>query len=190
MSPNSTDATGILSAANAFTFSRLLLLPIMIVGIVTGSGWLTVLGMLLVLLTDLLDGRIARRLGQSSSFGGTLDSTVDFVLIYSLFITFYAAGRLATYEFAFLYLAMLTILLVQLLSTATNAGQATPSTILGKLTGALQYGFLLFLAVGEVLPESRLLAWGHTGFFLVLAAAILLNTVGCVRAVLRMVRPR
>ena len=171
-----------LTVANAFTFSRLVLLPVVIVGIATSRGWLTVTAMAVVLATDLLDGRIARRLGQSTPFGQTLDSTVDFVLIYSLFIAFYAAGRLATYEFAVLYLAMLTILSVQLL-TQTGSTVASPAT--GKLVGALQYIFLLFLTAKEVLPEGPVLGPLHTGLFMVLAGAILFNSVACVRIIVR-----
>jgi phosphatidylglycerophosphate synthase len=190
MATNGDNAVGVLTAANALTFSRLLLLPVIVVGIAIGPGWLAATGMLVVLLTDLADGRLARRLGQSSAFGKTLDSTIDFVLIYSLFIAFYAAGRLATYEFAILYAAMLTILSVQLSATATGADPASAPMPFGKLTGALQYAFLVFLAAAEVLPETGALARVHAGFFLVLAAAIALNTVWCAAAIARALRGR
>lgn len=177
----------VLTVANAFTFTRLVLLPIIIAGIATAHGWVTVIAMAIVLLTDLLDGRIARRLGQSTPFGKTLDSTVDFVLIYSLFIAFYAAGRLATYEFAFLYAAMLTILSLQLLTQSSGVGE-TAAPAAGKLVGALQYVFLLFLTAQEVMPETPLLRTLHLGLFLVLAGAIALNGVVCVRMIARLLR--
>ncbi|MHC5033843.1 MAG: CDP-alcohol phosphatidyltransferase family protein [Planctomycetota bacterium] len=175
-----------LTIANVLTFARLILLPVVIVGIVTSQGWITVAAMALVLLTDLLDGRIARRLRQATQFGKALDSTVDFVLIYSLFIAFYAAGRLATYQFAILYIAMLTILSVQLL---TQSGGTTPSSATGKLVGALEYIFLLFLTVREVLPEAPLLASLGLGLFLVLASAIALNTIVCLKMIVAATRP-
>ena len=177
----------VLTVANAFTFTRLLLLPIIIAGIATSNGWVAVIAMATVLLTDLLDGRIARRLGQSNAFGKTLDSTVDFVLIYSLFTAFYAAGRLATYEFVILYAAMLTILSLQLLAQSSGLGEtAAPAT--GKLVGALQYAFLLFLTAREVMPETPILRAVHFGLFLVLGSAIALNSVVCVRMIARLVR--
>ncbi len=58
----------------------------------------------------------------------------------------------------------------------------------GKLTGALQYGFLVFLGAAEALPQSRPLALVHTGFFAVLAAAIVANSIWCIRAVARTLR--
>ena len=168
-------SANIFTAANALTFARLILLPVIMWGIVKEHGWVAVIAMLLVWITDLLDGRLARRLGKPSPFGKALDSTVDFVLLYSLFIAFYAAGRLATWQFGFVYLSMLSILTLQLAGTATGSAE-TATTRLGKPTGALQYGYLIFLVLREVLPESAALDTFNLVFFGVLALAILANT--------------
>jgi phosphatidylglycerophosphate synthase len=172
-------AGSLLTIGNALTGARLILLPLVIVGIATHRGHLAVVAMAAIVVTDLLDGRIARRLGQASEFGKTLDSTIDFVLIYSLFIAFYAAGRLATFQFAILYLAMLTILLLQLVVAGTGRGAALGRTALGKLTGALEYGYLLFLVAMEVLPRRPGLTAAGIAFFVVLALAIVLNSIEC-----------
>jgi len=169
-----------LTAANALTLSRLVLLPVVIAGVATGQGALAAGAMAVVVLTDLADGRVARRLGQASPAGSTLDSTVDFALIYALFITFYAAGRISTVQFSVLYLAMLTILVVQLLLGGTMGGEVLARTRLGKPTGALQYLYLLLLVAGEVARESRLLARVSGVVFVVVAVAIVLNTIECV----------
>jgi len=179
--------SGLVTPANLLTFSRLILLPVVIVGIVTGHGYVTVVAMVVIWVTDLLDGRIARRLGQAGAFGRTLDSTVDFVLIYSLFITFYAAGRLASYQFAVLYLAMLTILALQFAQMASGRGEAA-ATALGKVTGALEYGYLLFLVAREVIRPSPMLATLNATFFSVLALAIVLNSALCIASVCRSAR--
>ena len=170
-------AANVFTIGNGLTFARLVLLPIIIVGVVAGHGWVAAIAMMVVVLTDLLDGRIARRLKEASAFGKTLDSTVDFVLIYSLFITFYAAGRLATYQFAFLYLAMLAILSLQFFMTAQGAAAAVTTTALGKATGALQYGYLLILVALEVLPHSRTAAMLSLAVFALLAAAIVVSSI-------------
>jgi phosphatidylglycerophosphate synthase len=182
--PNRAD---LVTPANLLTFSRLLLLPVVMAGIVTHHGYLTVAAMTVLWTTDLLDGRLARWLGQAGAFGKTLDSTVDFVLIYSLFITFYAAGRLASYQFAVLYLAMLTILALQFAQMAGGSGGAA-STALGKATGALEYGYLLFLVAREVMRPSPGLATTNTVFFAVLALAIVLNSALCIVSVSRSAR--
>lgn len=176
------------TAANLLTFSRLIILPIVIVGIATRHGYEAVVAMGVILFTDLLDGRIARRLGQATSFGKSFDSTVDFVLIYALFIAFYAAGRLSTWQFGFLYLAMLTIFLLQFALIAAGKGEEVASTALGKITGALQYGYLLFLVALEVLPGSSAISAANSVFFVVLACAIVLNSIQCVARIRSMRR--
>jgi phosphatidylglycerophosphate synthase len=175
---HSSKPPGLVSLPNLLTFSRLIFLPVVIAGIVTRHGAVAAVAMLLLWITDLLDGRIARRLRQASPFGKTLDSTVDFVLIYSLFIVFYAAGRLATYQFGILYLGLLTILLLQFSQMATGSGELA-ATALGKVTGGIQYLYILFLVAMEVLPASTALELAKTALFAVLAIVIVLNGAEC-----------
>mgnify|MGYP001144630204 CR=1 FL=1 len=170
----------LITTANLLTFSRLILLPLVIAGIATNRGYLAAAAMAVLWVTDLLDGRIARLMRQAGAFGKALDSTVDFVLIYSLFIAFYAAGRLATYQFAVLYLSMLTILFLRFLLTGAGRGDELPTTTLGKLTGSLQYLYLLFLVALEVLPKSRIASALNIALFALLASAIILNSLECI----------
>ena len=125
MDDSQPSAMPLITAGNMLTAARLVLLPVIVAGIACRLGYLTVAAMAAALVTDLLDGRLARRFKQASAFGRTLDSTIDFVLIYSLFIAFYAAGRLATYQFAVIYVAMLTNLMLQV----TNMGAGDAQTI-------------------------------------------------------------
>jgi phosphatidylglycerophosphate synthase len=134
--------------------------------------------MLAAVVTDLTDGRLARRMKTASPLGGMLDSTVDFVLIYGAFIALYAAGRLAAWQFAAIYLAMLLTLATQGMSLFT--GGALTRTRFGKPTGAVQYGYLLFLIAREVLPAFAWLRWVDWGIFVVLAALVLCGVVECV----------
>ncbi len=166
--------------ANALTFSRLIFLPVVVYGLVTNQHWVAVGAMFLAWLTDLLDGRVARMMGQGGTpFGKALDSTIDFALIYFLFIAFYAAGRLETFQFAFLYLAMVMILTLQFFLQGTGQDDEVATTKFGKPTGALQYLYLLFLVVLEIpaVAAVEVMATIHMVYFWVLAAAIVLNTI-------------
>jgi len=175
--------------ANALTYSRLLFMPAAMVGLVTNTGWLTAGAIFSAWVTDLLDGRVARRMGQGGTpFGKALDSTVDFALLYCMFIAFYAAGRLEHYQFGFLYLAMLMILTLQLFLTGTGKEEEVATTRLGKPTGAMQYAYLLFLGAQEVLPETDLLWTIDTVYFGIMAALILANSVECVLAMRKLIR--
>jgi len=162
---------------NGLTAARLVLLPVIVAGITLHNGWLAVAGMGAALITDLLDGRVSRRLGQASKFGATLDSTIDFVLIYSLFIALYAAGRLATYQFVILYVSMLSNLMLQLGSMASGNADGVVRTVTGKIAGALQYTYLLFLIAREVIPPSSAVEIANVVIFALLTVAIALSTV-------------
>ena len=180
MAEERTVLQGFATPANLLTFSRLIFLPVVIYGVATGQYWVTVGAMFLAWLTDLLDGRIARMMGQGGTlFGKALDSTVDFALIYCLFIAYYAAGRLETFQFAFLYLAMLMILSLQFFLQGSGRFEEVATTRLGKPAGALQYLYLLILAALEVpaVRGARGVETAHMVYFSVLAATILLNTL-------------
>jgi cardiolipin synthase (CMP-forming) len=177
------------TAANALTASRLVLLPVVIAGLVEGygRGWLAPIAMGLIVLTDLLDGRVARHMHQQSRFGGALDSTIDFILIYSLFITFYAIGLLATYQFAVLFVAMLTTFLLQMVAMGSGTSEGILRTRTGKITGALQYGYILFLVTFEVLPAWE--GWDiiNLAWFTLLAIFICLSSSGAIIRMRRMI---
>jgi len=186
-----TGAAGrIFTIANALTYARLVLMPFVMVGIVTHNAWLAVGAMFLAWFTDLLDGKFARRAGPPTPFGKALDSTVDFALIYCLFIAFYAAGRLEHYQFGFLYLSMITILTLQLFLQGTGRGEETATTRLGKLNGALQYAYLLFLVALELesLREIEILATVHMVYFTIVAIVIVINSAECVLVMQKLVR--
>ncbi|MCE5218320.1 CDP-alcohol phosphatidyltransferase family protein [bacterium] len=181
MSNGTEKAVGLLTIPNGLTVARLVLLPAVIWGISREHGWVAFVAMALIIATDLVDGRLARRLGQASEFGKSLDSTIDFTVIYSLFIALWAARHMPTYQFAFIYLAMLTILLAQL----TGMGEGVVKTIFGKPTGALQFLYLLFLILCEVLPKTPGLHSAQLVFFGAVALMIVLNTIECVSLVKR-----
>lgn len=187
--PPSNGPTKFVTIGNGLTAMRLVLLPVIVAGITLHMGWLAVAGMAAALLTDLLDGRVSRRLGQASAFGATLDSTIDFVLIYSLFIAFYASGRLATYQFVILYVSMLSNLLLQLGSMGSGNAEGVVRTVTGKIAGALQYTYLLFLVTCEVLPQSHILHIANLVIFCLLAAAIALSTVRFITRLKDIVKP-
>jgi len=180
MADENAGAPNVFTIANGLTFSRLVLLPVVIVGIAIDNGWLAVVTMVLMWITDLLDGRIARLMRQAGPFGKALDSTVDFVLIYCLFIAFYAAGRLETYQFAFLYLAMISLLSLQFLLMSAGRSDELADTTVGKLTGALQYTYLLFLVALMVIPENDIISYVDMALFMLLAVAIVVNSGLCI----------
>ena len=67
----------LLTRANALTFLRLVSAPLLAVAVVRGASG-SALGLFaLAVVTDLVDGRVARRYGEASPLGGLLDHSTD-----------------------------------------------------------------------------------------------------------------
>ena len=67
--------------ANTLSLSRLFIAPV-IAWIILSDWWLTAsFFLLLAILSDLLDGPIARKKGQETAFGGLLDHSCDALLV-------------------------------------------------------------------------------------------------------------
>ncbi len=144
----------LLNIGVALSYSRLLILPAAIVGVVTDNAYLASGAVAAAVLTDLADGGLSRMFGQYSQFGKDFDSTVDFVFIHCLFIALYAAGRMEAYQFLVIYAAMLATLTQQLFGAAKGT-TGVARTVLGKPVGALEYAFLLLLVAGMLRPLEQ-----------------------------------
>ncbi len=69
--------------ADAITRLRMLLLPVVWAFALAGQGRIVGVGLLVASLTDILDGFVARRLGQASPAGARLDLIADALLLLS-----------------------------------------------------------------------------------------------------------
>lgn len=70
---------------NLFTISRLILIPFIIANIVNGNLLIAGFITLGASVTDLLDGKVARALNATSSFGAKLDAIIDKIFV--IFVT-------------------------------------------------------------------------------------------------------
>ena len=72
-----------MNQANLLSGTRLLLIPVLWIAALLGSGRLVGLGLLAAGATDFLDGYVARRLGHDSPAGARLDALADNLLLVS-----------------------------------------------------------------------------------------------------------
>ena len=89
---------GLVNAANALTVLRLALVPIFVACLLAGGpGWRVVafIAFGVASVTDLLDGRIARRRGLITDFGKIADPIADKALTGSALVTLSALGELS-----------------------------------------------------------------------------------------------
>src|SRR5258708_20711546 len=80
------------SIPNLLTMARLLLAPFIFAAIVNGRHALALALFACAALTDLLDGLLARRFGQTTPVGAYLDPIADKVLLSGVYLSLAVAG--------------------------------------------------------------------------------------------------
>ena len=143
-----------MTAADWLSSSRVVLAVLLWLPALMGDGRVVGIGLVVAAITDLVDGRLARRLGKASWVGARLDAFADLVLMVS-------AGcwlgilhpTLLTDSAAWLGLAAATYIVSTAASWLAFRRLIDPAQVTGKLAGALLYGFaLLTLLSGAAEP--------------------------------------
>ncbi len=114
---------------------RLGSVPILVLLVRDGLFFYGAVMFLFLLLTDFLDGYLARRLRLVSKSGAYFDAGTDFILIFSMFIAFGAAGFYASWLLFVIAAAFAWFLLTSRLS-----GKMYDPV--GKYYGSLLYGVI------------------------------------------------
>ncbi len=141
-------------AADWISAARLLLVPVIWPLALTGHGRLVGLGLVVAGLTDILDGRAARRSGRQSRHGARLDAIADSVLLVS------AAAWLQVLHPEILHdNGALLATTAAVYAASIAAGLITfrrlvdPRQLSAKVAGGMLYGFaLITLMTGAYEP--------------------------------------
>ena len=176
------------AVADALTASRLVLLPGFIYALarrlpVLGGGILAA-----IVLSDLIDGHVARLTGRARDFGAAFDSAVDFAVIYTLFTAFFIVGLLPWWKWIVILIPGLFLAVTQLLYAAAARDVVFALTRTAKLVGQIQYVYLLLLTARRL---WRIGEWAQTAddaIFVLLAPAIAANTWRQMKLLLRLCR--
>ena len=151
----------LISLANFLTAVRLLLAIPVCVGIVNKEWLFCAVALFICLITDIFDGKMARRAGSDSKFGGLFDHGTD-----AFFVTC-ALGVMATEQYLTPVLPILIpIAFTQyLLDSRKNESQGLKASFLGKANG-IAYSIPICLVVGAGLFDwlwpymaTKILAW-------------------------------
>ncbi len=118
---------------------RIVLAPLMFLSFLNGFLVLSFIVFISAILTDALDGYLARKLNVTSNFGAYLDTVADFILILTAFSAFMIVGL-----YPYWILILIIFMFLQFILTS---GTKTPVyDPFGKY-----YGSFLFLSVGLTL---------------------------------------
>lgn len=167
MAGESTGAVGsrVWTIPNVLSMLRLALVPVFLVLIIAG-GYVAALVVLVVAsLSDLLDGFLARRLGQVTRLGQLLDPAADRLYIFAALVGL-AANRLVPWWIVVVIVARDVFLLALGIVLANHGYGPLPVHQLGKVaTFALFFGvpvIMLGLAFPSTQPVTEPVGWAIT----------------------------
>jgi len=176
----------LLTRANALTALRLVCGPLLVLALLDHAAlWAAALFWVAVA-TDLLDGRVARRFGESSALGGFLDHVTD-----AAFVSLGLAALVLRGEAPWLLPVLVALAFLQYtLDSSVIDGGALRASALGRWNG-----IAYFVPVGTVVVRDALaLAWPGRSLVLalgwLLVATTLLSMADRALALRRRTRPR
>jgi CDP-diacylglycerol--glycerol-3-phosphate 3-phosphatidyltransferase len=164
---------------NALTITRIFLVPLLVVVLLTKFEGHAVLGLPTPLIgaaifglasfTDWLDGYLARRRGQVTSLGRMMDPIADKLLTSAAFISLVQLGLAPAWIVAVIIGRELAITGLRSLASARGVGFG--ASALGKIKMASQVTTILLLILGQNGAQPFL--WlGQIGLWLVLLTAL------------------
>jgi phosphatidylglycerophosphate synthase len=180
-----TAASPLRTRANALTALRLLCGPLLVVALLEGAALAAATLFWLAVATDLLDGRVARRFGETSALGGFLDHVTD-----AAFVSLGLAALVLRGEAPALLPALVALAFLQYtLDSKVARGRALRASALGRWNG-----IAYFVPIGTVVVRDALgLAWPSAGLVRalgwLLAASTLLSMADRALALTRARRP-
>jgi len=139
------------TAANVVTLGRILLTPLLLIlPWFSGRFWSAVMGFgfLVISLTDLLDGYLARRSASVTRIGTLLDPLADKLLVSTALVMLVAVGRIPDWALAMVVLTFFREFSVTgLRAMASAEGVIMPASELGKWKTGFQIAALTALLI-------------------------------------------
>ena len=141
----------VMTLANKITILRMLLIPVIVIGLLEGhTTWVYIL-LAFSMLTDLLDGIVARRRGERTRLGAFLDPMADKILLTAVFLTLTFLKRIDMWVFVVFFSRDLMIVLGWAVIFILSGSSTIQPRPLGKSTTAVQ----MSTALAVMLPFPR-----------------------------------
>jgi CDP-diacylglycerol--glycerol-3-phosphate 3-phosphatidyltransferase len=162
-----------MNAPNALTIFRILSIPGLVVVLLIqfkGKELVALFVFLLAVLTDSLDGILARRRKQITVFGQLLDPIADKLLITSVFICLVQLGAVPAWMVVIIIGREIAV--TGFRSIASSKGITIPASRLGKIKMLLETITICLLILGEKFP-GPIFILSQVSLWLVIAAALI-----------------
>ena len=134
-----------LNLPNKLTLLRIVLVPVYLVLLGVGMNWLALIVFAVASLTDMLDGKIARKYNLVTNFGKFMDPIADKMLTHTAFIMLCAMGRLNVV--ACIIFVAREFVVSGLRLVAVEQGHVIAAGMSGKVKTVLQMALVLVLTV-------------------------------------------
>jgi CDP-diacylglycerol--glycerol-3-phosphate 3-phosphatidyltransferase len=164
---------------NALTVTRIFLVPLLVVVLLTKFEGKQILGIRhelvgaaifgIAALTDWLDGYLARRRGQITALGQMMDPLADKLLTSAAFISLVQIGLVPAWIVAVIVSREMAV--TALRSLASSRGRGFPASSLGKVKMVAQVLAVLLLLIGHKGSEAIFML-GHVAMWVVLVTAL------------------
>ena len=162
-------AAPISTVANAVTFTRVLCVPLIAAAILQEARVASLVLFAWAVVTDMVDGRLARRRGEVSRLGGLLDHSAD-ALFCSVSLGALACVGVVPVPLPFLVAVAFS---QYLLDSRALAGRPLRASFLGRWNG-----IFYFVLIGIPLVRDALgLGWPGAGLVVLIGWALVASTV-------------
>lgn len=133
----------------------------------SGDTFVRIWALVLAMLSDIFDGYLARLSKTTSRFGAMIDPLMDKFFVFFILCIFFFEKKLNGPEALAFVSRDIFLILFGLYLTATRGWKAQKFKAIfwGKVSTALQFGALIALTIGWILPWNAYALFTLLGFF-------------------------
>jgi cardiolipin synthase len=139
---------------SVITLGRVALVPAFVIAMLSGYFTLAFVVFTAAIVSDVLDGWVARQFGQETRFGAILDPLVDILCSFWLFVGLWVGGLVPVLLFGLATLRMLMLLGGGTYLYVTHGPVRIHSTVPGKLTGLVLTALVAMRLFARTFPDE------------------------------------
>jgi cardiolipin synthase len=141
-----------MTLANQITLLRIILIPVFIITLIEGSPYWPVIIFTFTVLTDAIDGFVARKRNEKTKLGSFLDPLADKMLMFASFITLVYLKVVPLWVFVVTISRDVVILAGWLIIYFITDSLEIKPRLLGKITTIVQMSTIWFILLGVQAP--------------------------------------
>jgi len=148
-----------MTLANKITILRIILIPILVIGLLMGVPVWPLVLFILSMITDVLDGLAARLKGERTQLGTFLDPLADKLLLIAIYLTFTYLHKIPLWVFVVVFSRDLMIVLGWSIIYILMKSSAIIPRLLGKITTFAQMATILCVMIPAPAVISDIVFW-------------------------------